>query len=223
MSKKLINNDPTNVSLVANNLPLAGFKNNRLCFQKEPTSMGPEGDSQLALLMERIEDLKIKYDDGCISTKTSSRKLSKRTIQEVLFDACADVKVMTSQVSMYLKDEMRQKLFNQIDLIHEPEDWDVDDSPVNKPSFNSFLRWFLLVSPERGPGLGLTYAGNIIAAWVENKNRLILEFLPKDKSKWSVTKYIDGEVERSSGEANILRLPEVLSPYEVDNFFNKRD
>lgn len=175
-----------------------------------------------AEILQKIEGLKIQSSSG-IATTTSSNETHKPSTDELLFDARADVKILTSKVSMHLPSEFRRNLFNQVDLIHDPEDWDPDDAPANKGSFASFLRWYLISLPDRGPGLGLSSAGNIIAAWVSNKNKLILEFLPSDKVKWIVTRFVGGESERASGQTSIQRLFEVLQPYNPKDFFQKKD
>ena len=141
------------------------------------------------------------------------------SLGESLFDACTNVKIITSQISMHLKSGYREKLFHQLDLIHDIEAWDSDDKPINENSFKSFIKWLLQVRPSRGPGIGLTSQGNIVAAWAHDKNRLTVEFLTNDQAMWIVSKYYDGTIERASGETTLSRLSNVLSPYETEDFF----
>lgn len=170
-------------------------------------------------ILKQIDDLRSKSSSGVFERSVSGIR-REATIEELLFDARAEVKVLTSEVSMYLPPDFRRRLFNQIDLIHEPEDWDSDDEPVNKRSFMSFLRWYLVASPSTPPGFGLSSSGNLIAAWMLRKNKIILEFLPSDRVKWIVTRDVDGEAERASGVTKIKRLSEVLMPYGADDFFH---
>lgn len=153
-------------------------------------------------------------------TKLVSVKVS---LEETLFDALAAAKILTSKVSMHLDQALRDKLFNQIDRIHEIEDWDKADHPIKSESYRSFLKWLVVTSPLRGPGLGLTSSGNLIAAWMAGADRLILEFLKNDKVKWLVKRQHLDEVEIGSGQTTIERMREVLAPYNPESFFKKKE
>lgn len=146
---------------------------------------------------------------------------NKITLEEKLFDARADVKILFSEVSMHFSDALRNKLFHQIDLLHDPDDWENGDDPIQSKSFNTFLRWFYLNKPQQLPNFGLSVAGCFIASWLTNHNKdsLILEFLSNDRIKWFVTKYYDKEADHSSGSTNLSRIAEVLAPYYPDNWF----
>lgn len=160
-----------------------------------------------------------------VSTKSYKTKLvSKPTVEEVLFDARANIKVLTSALSMHLDDGFRRSLFEQIDLIHDPDDWDETDSPINSDTFKSFIRWYILNSPGVKPGYGLSSTGNIIAMWFNNKDKLLIEFFPYDKARWLVSKVVaDDEFERASGTAKISRLLDVLAPYSPNDFFRRKE
>ena len=67
-------------------------------------------------------------------------QLHERTLEEKLFDATAGVKVMTSQVAMYLDSQWRSKLFKQIDLLHDVDEWEQGDEPLQRESFATFLK-----------------------------------------------------------------------------------
>lgn len=155
-----------------------------------------------------------------ISAESNNTKLVvEPTMSEVLFNARADIKVLTSTLSMHLDDGFRKRLFEQIDLIHDPDDWDETDSPINIEAFRSFIRWYIFNSPDVKPGYGLSSAGNIIAMWFNNKDKLIIEFFPNDKARWLVSKIVDDEFERASGTTKISRLFDVLAPYSPNDFF----
>ena len=142
-----------------------------------------------------------------------------KSINEQLFDATSGVKILTSQVAMNLDSAFREKLFAQIDYLHDHDDWDPEDKPVQNASFTTFLRTILYIKPKRYPGLGLSYAGNVIAAWTTGKDRLTIEFLPDDQVKWVLSKnYSNGEVERSASQSSVLRILECLAPYHPENW-----
>lgn len=171
---------------------------------------------------KEIDSFKIKSGSSVLNPDSSNISID-RSIEEKLFDACADVKIITSQISMHLPSSLRSNIFEQLDMIHDPEEWDMADLPVNKSSFKSFIRWMLMVAPNTWPGIGLGVTGNVVAAWAHEDDRLIFEFLKNDKVKWVVIKYIDSEEEQAIGNTSIARLDEVLSPYNIDDFFIKKD
>lgn len=149
---------------------------------------------------------------------------TNKSINEQLFDATSSIKILTSQVAMHLDAKFREKLFSQIDYLHELDDWDPEDKPIQKASFTTFLRTILYIKPKRYPGLGLSYTGNLIAAWTVGKDRLTIEFLPNDQVKWVLAKHYDnGEVERSASQSSILRMLKCLAPYAPEIWFYKID
>lgn len=143
----------------------------------------------------------------------------EKSLEERLFDATASVKMLTAQVSMYMDKKWRDKLFSQLDSLHDLDEWDTDDKPVKKSSFATFLKAILQIKPQRHPGLGLTYEGYLIAAWTTGKDQLTTEFLPKDRVRWVLSRNIDGEVERAAGETAVSRLYECLIAYNPDHWF----
>lgn len=144
---------------------------------------------------------------------------SKKSIEERLFDATASVKILASKVAMHLDRDRRNKLFSQIDSLHDIAEWDDEDMPIKDSSFETFLKAILLISPKQHPGLGLSHKGNLIATWGNNQDRLITEFLPKGLVRFVLSRTIDGEIERATGETKISRLYECLAPYQPDHWF----
>lgn len=149
----------------------------------------------------------------------------RRSVNELLFDARAAAKVAFSQVSMHFSADFRERLFDQVDRLHEADDWEEGDLPVKTLSFNTFLRWFYLNKPERLPSFGLTSAGHFIATWLcnENKDRLILEFLPRDRIKWFVTKDYDGELDYGAGITVLTRILISLAPYDPSSWLSRSE
>ena len=163
---------------------------------------------------QNISKLKIPASPSSLSFVPSSK-----TIEEKLFDATASVKILASKVAMHLDRDRRNKLFNQIDSLHDIEEWDEEDRPIINSSFETFLKTILLISPQRHPGLGLSHEGNLIATWGNNQDRLITEFLPKEFVRFVLSRIVDGEIERATGEIKISRLLECLTPYQPNHWF----
>lgn len=170
------------------------------------------------LTARRINELRNRTSPASLSLFPLESR-SERPLNERLFDALANVKILTANVAMHLDHEWRDKLFRQIDSLHDPEEWDQDDEPIKQSSFSTFLKGILQINPKRRPGLGLSYTGNLIAAWTTGRDRLTIEFLPKDHVRWVLTRYYDDEPERIAGQTLVSRLVEGLKPYNPQHWF----
>lgn len=144
---------------------------------------------------------------------------TEKAVDQQLFDATASVKILTSQVAMHMDMKLREKIFKQIDSLHDLDEWNMDDRPVLVRSFASFLKMILQIKPHRHPGLGLTYEGHLIAAWTTGKDRLTIEFFPNNRVRWVLSSNSEGETERAAGETVVSLLYSRLMPYRPDHWF----
>lgn len=166
-------------------------------------------------LMDQVASLRNPVSPAMLSLTPDTS-----TIEDRLFDATASVKVLISRVSMYMTKEWRDKLFRQIDSLHDLDEWDADDKPVERSSFESFLKAIIYIKPQRHPGLGLSYEGHLIAAWTAGKDRLTIEFLAKDRVRWVITRDLGGEIERAAGQTVVSRLYDCLTAYNPTHWFS---
>jgi hypothetical protein len=142
-------------------------------------------------------------------------------LQAQVFDALANAKILTAHVAMHLGRDARDRLFAQLDSLHETEQWEPGDQPINPSSFQTFLKAILTLKPERRPGLGLSSAGNLIAAWTTGRDRLTIEFLPNDRTGWVLARYQgDTEPDRFAGQVHVSHLVEALAPYCPAHWFS---
>ncbi len=142
-----------------------------------------------------------------------------KTLEEQLFDATANVKILTSHVAMHLDREWCEKLFHQLDSMHDLAEWESGDKPIRQASFATFLKAIVQLKPLRRPGLGLSYGGNLIAAWTRELDRLTIEFFPDDRVRWVIARRYDDEIDRFAGQSAVFRLREGLAPYHPENWF----
>lgn len=203
----VLGKQPTNV---VSSFLKSGFTNFNL--QSEMSSAAISEDTKQ--LTKQVANLQSPLSPASLSLAPS-----EMAIEERLFDATSSVKMLTAQVAMHMDKKLRDKLFSQIDSLHDLDEWDTDDKPVKRSSFATFLKAILQIKPQRHPGLGLTYEGYLIAAWTKGHDRLTTEFLPKDRVRWVLTRNIDGEVERAAGETAVSRLYECLLPYHPGQWF----
>jgi len=145
----------------------------------------------------------------------------EKSLEERLFDATASVKILTSQVAMHLDREWRNKLFAQLDSLHDIEEWDPDDEPIQAASFATFLKAIVQINPQRRPGLGLSHNGYLVASWTAGKDRLTIEFLQNDRVRWVLARHRGDDVERFAGQTAVSRLIDGLTPYSPDYWFSK--
>ena len=154
----------------------------------------------------------------CRSDIKSSNDQSK-TLDEKLFDAKAEAKVLTSHVSMHLPKGWRDKLFHQLDNLLDTDGWDERDQPLQKKSFDTFLKAICDLNPAVRPGLGLTDSGDLIAAWTtEGNNRLTLEFEQDSSVQMIVTRFVEDEPEIFSGRVKVARLKSKLHDFKCQEW-----
>lgn len=144
-----------------------------------------------------------------------SARNHKPTTAERLFDATAGAKIWAASVAMRLDRSTRDRLFRQLDEIHDEDEWYEGDSPIALESFKSFVRAIIAGVISGKPGLSLTPQGNIIAIWSGEDSRLSIEFQPHNLARFLWRQNVDGDVERLAGTTAITRLPALLGHIAV--------
>jgi hypothetical protein len=154
-------------------------------------------------------------------TSLEQEPLHRKDLAERLFDALARAKVLTASVAMHLDRARRDKLFRQLDSLHDLAEWEEGDEPLQQSSFGTFLKAMLAVNPQRQPGLGLSHAGHLIGAWTIERDRLTIEFLPNDRVRWVLARYKeDNEPRRFAGQTPVSELTEGLAPHQPEHWFS---
>lgn len=149
-----------------------------------------------------------------------SGSIGTKPLGEQLFEALVNVKILASQVAMHLDRDWRNKLFRQLDSLHDQAEWESGDQPVRQESFATFLKAAIDINPQRRPGLGLSNTGNLVATWTTGQDRLTIEFMPQDRVRWVLSHYDDeGQPDRFAGEIDVSRLSESLSFYRPERWF----
>jgi hypothetical protein len=179
------------------------------------------GDQVVIDIGSGLKDIKgaiANLTTPCAPSLFSSSR-GKKTLDEVMFDARANVKLLTSQVAMYIEDKWRNNIFNQIDILHDLENWDEDLLPAGRQSILTFLKTIVEMRPKIYPGLGVSPKGNLVAAWTSESRRLTVEFMANDKIQWIVSRQDSDDVERVAGKTSISRFFECLEPFNVGEWF----
>jgi hypothetical protein len=146
-----------------------------------------------------------------------------RGVEELLFNASAGLKVLVSQVAMHLPATWRERLFRQLDRLHDPASWDAGDAPIGRASFVTFLRTILLLGPLGKPSLGISPDGNLLAGWVSQPGTFTLEFLPNDALQWTSVSSTPDRTVSNAGRATLPRLRDLMLNDEVGNQWVSND
>ena len=177
-------------------------------------SLGGEFDS-------RSPYVRMRQGSNTIGTTPQPKLAVGKSLPEALFDVRSALKVKTAEVAMHLDASWRELLFRQLDNLHEVEEWDDRDHLTEMASFVTFLRMILHIHPEKKPGIGLTDAGHLVAAWAHENNRLTIECLPSDQVRWALVRWIEDERESAAGSTSLQRLVSALAPYDMAGWFRK--
>ena len=168
-----------------------------------------------------LQDIQASIESETVSTQFMRQRTAEtRSYIERLYDSLATAKILTAKVAMHLDSEWRNRLFEQLDDLLDADDWHEEDPPFGAGSYMTFLRLIILLNPMRRPGLGVSNAGNLIAAWTNTEDRLTFELMPNDNVRWALSCIVDGERERAVGDAQVARIPQILAPYSPERWFD---
>lgn len=164
-------------------------------------------------LMQRIDaplsHLSASVNDPWRSTPGPSRPTDLGT---ELFDTRATMKIAVSRVSMHLDHAWRKAIFSHLDRLLSVESWAKGDELPRRASMSTMLRAIIFERTLRPPSLGVSNAGNFLAAWIRDRDRLTVEFLLGDEIRWMLVHYPDGKRESLAGQGSSTRFRTVISP-----------
>jgi hypothetical protein len=104
-------------------------------------------------------------------------------IEDKLFNNSAEAKIDFSNYARHLSNAWRNAIFEDIDRLLSPEDWDEESAFIDKASFRTFLRFLTHTPPAAMPVLGLNHDGTVLGAWIKHNCKLTVSFLRKDQAK----------------------------------------
>src|ERR1700735_1244401 len=88
-------------------------------------ALGPAVSSGTRDITDQIDALRRRPSPALLQPEVGSASQGK-SAGEPLFDALAAAKILTSQVAMHLDEGWRDKLFRQLDSLHDPAEWEQD-------------------------------------------------------------------------------------------------
>ena len=142
--------------------------------------------------------------------------LSGATSYEIL----AWTKRYTSRFAAHLSAAHRQRLFAQLDRLHDEDEWEEGDQPMRWDSFITFLNAIIVLKPTRWPSLGMTHDGYLLASWGGAVDHVSAQFRADDEVRWSLTQeQAGGKLVHAAGLNSALELRHFLAPYGPDHWF----
>lgn len=162
----------------------------------------------------------LQSSPGAQDSKFGKVSANAVSVAASLFAATALAKIWTSRLAMHLDKATRDRLFRQLDILHDADEWVDDGSPVNLESYKSCVRAIIYHHINSRPSMALMPSGNVLALWKDGADKLSVEFLPGDKTRWMVQSTSAAGVERAAGTTPLERLKDVLQPYGADRWFS---
>ncbi len=178
---------------------------------------GQEAQEVIRKLFDKVRSISPASDAARFNTVGPAR--ADVGLEEKLYNSRAAFKIYASGVSMHLGREWLEKLFKQIDSTLDVEEWDPRDPPPQIKTAKTFIRMLLILKVSRKPGMGVSNAGNFVAAWSADENRLTVECFADDRVRWVLSRKDGDNVERAAGEGKIDRLKDFLAPYRPEIWF----
>ena len=162
---------------------------------------------------------------GAVGNLTAVKDVEDKQsdIRTQLISKLASLKRITATVAMHLDPSWRLALFDTLDRLIDPDDWDLEFKLPSDQSFSTFLRTMIYLHPSRRPGLGLSPTGHFLAAWSRDRDRIVIECIGNDEVRWVLSRTIGGERESGAGTVLLHRVPEVTAPYEPEKLFHDGD
>jgi hypothetical protein len=151
-----------------------------------------------------------------LPSRVTAKARNAASLDLRLFDNKAQIKVLTSSVSMHLEDPIRNDLFKQIDELLDLDAWDDTDAFIRESSFLTLLRFIAAKANIHRPALSVSPDGNIMASWLKENIRLTVEFQPVDSIKLVVHRTSEDRGRESLAFAGSLRtIDSVLAAFEA--------
>jgi hypothetical protein len=186
------------------------------------SSFGGGIDSRL--IDDRLKSMRMLLS-GAVGNLATVKDIDDKPsdIRTQLLSKLVSLKRITATVAMHLDPSWRIALFNTLERLLDPDDWDLEFKLPSEQSFSTFLRTMIYLHPSRRPGLGLSLTGHFLAAWSRDRDRIVIECIGNDEVRWVLSRTIDGERESGAGTVLLHRVPEVTAPYEPEKLFHDGD
>lgn len=137
------------------------------------------------------------------------------SLEDKLFENAATLKVGFSKIAMHLTPEWRTVIFSQIDALIDFDNWQDNSSFIQEPAFTTFLRFIIFSLPTRLPSLGVSQAGNLLAAWYDDLQRIAVEFFPDDKVVGTFVKQGPRGNETATWRGPVTRLRHFIEQFGI--------
>ena len=131
-------------------------------------------------------------------------------LQATLFRNRAELKILTSQVAMYLGSEERSALFAAIDWLLDHAEWEDESTQIDEVAFRSYLRFMIFARPRRLPNVGVGSNGTLLTGWHMEEKSVHAEFFPDDQCMVLIKFSSARGPETIAWHGNVARLRSVV-------------
>jgi hypothetical protein len=134
------------------------------------------------------------------------------TLEDRPYENSKDVKIDFGQFVRHLSNDWRRVIFQDIDRLLSPADWDDESALINTNSFKTFLRFLTYTPPANKPVLGVNHDGSLLAAWIKDDRQISVSFLPNDQAKAILAGTTPrGEEEILAWQGNVASLQDFIA------------
>lgn len=172
------------------------------------------------------ENTRFNADKSASSSEGSTKKILNApiatTVEEQLWDNRAALKMIASKYSVsHIDAEIKAQLFAQIDWLLNYDQWEEGDKLADGKSFKTLVKFILNTKVIKAPYLGLSNNGNILASWVNESGKLVLECLPNEITRYTASIVVGGRKKRAAGDAETVEdLLDLLHPFKNSGLFD---
>jgi hypothetical protein len=127
----------------------------------------------------------------------------KEALEQTLFNVLVGLKVSVSQYAMHLSQEVRHRIFDQLDAIINADDWHEEDDLPRQDAFQEFLKWQIYAGCFDWTSLGVSDEGHILVAWSTTNTFLTANFDGSGEVRWTVRYQSEGSPGHAAGKSSL--------------------
>jgi len=140
-----------------------------------------------------IESTSLKASESSpnsISITQGSKAIERKvfeadSLKNRIFNSAVELKVAVSQYAMHLSNEVRHKLFDDLDAVINVDDWYEEDELPRYVSFRDFLKWTIYSKRFDWLSLGVSDDGSVLLAWRKGDAVLTANFGGRGRVSWT--------------------------------------
>lgn len=131
-------------------------------------------------------------------------------------------KMQVNRVAMHLAPALRRDLFDGLDGLMSPDNWDPDMTLPSEASLRTLLAFLVHLRPEGLPSLGASDFATFVASWRDDEADIFVDFRDDGQVRWVASRSAGDRRERMAGETEIASLTPGPASFVADRWFAPR-